>query len=169
MAKYKLAGDVDRLADEHLAHLLAVRAGLMRHEHLAEHFRRAITRLQAGVSQRCTPPLKPILERALAAPAGMDLRLDDDFAATLISAATCSASSGVEATPPGWWRRQICEKFAGLGIREYSLTKEGWKLITCLGGGLPTEYCFFCTTRSRFCFLLSRRARTIRAPPHDPG
>ena len=34
----ELPRDVDRLADKHLADLLALRAGLMRHQYLAEAF-----------------------------------------------------------------------------------------------------------------------------------
>ena len=69
--------DIHALRDEHLVDLLAFRAGLMRHKRLAEHLPRDLLRFVGGFHE-VHAAFEPILERPLAAAAGVDLRLDDD-------------------------------------------------------------------------------------------
>ena len=66
--------NIDRFGDEHFAHQLALRAGLVRHERLAEHFARDLLRLLRGVHD-VHAAFEAIFEGALAAAAGMNLGL----------------------------------------------------------------------------------------------
>ncbi len=72
-------GDVDAIRDVEPLHLLAFRAGLHRHQRIAEHLARVVFNfLKRPRQPDAALGIRPqLLELALAASAGMDLRLDD--------------------------------------------------------------------------------------------
>ena len=72
-------GDVDAVGDVEPLHLLAGRSGLDRHQGLAEHFGRMLANFvdRMGEADAALGALAELLEVALAAAAGMDLRLHD--------------------------------------------------------------------------------------------
>ena len=72
----ELAGDVHALFDVDLAHFLALRPGLVRDQLHAHHFAEDLARLLRRFGE--------LHAAALAAAAGVDLRLDDDAAAELL-------------------------------------------------------------------------------------
>ena len=74
----------DGFADENLADFLALGAGLVRHEHLAEHLGSEVASLGRGVA-KMHAALEAVLERPLAASACVDLGLDDDLSSELRS------------------------------------------------------------------------------------
>ena len=69
--------DVDGLGDEHLAHELAFRAGLMRDEGLAEHFACNVRSLFRGVHEMDTA-FETVFEGAFATTTGMNLGFDHE-------------------------------------------------------------------------------------------
>ncbi len=92
--KVKFARDVHRFGDEHLAHQLAFRPGLVRDQRLPEHFPGDFACLFRCVAE-VHAPLETILERALASSTRVDLRFDDDF----LPAECCERPPRL---PPAW-------------------------------------------------------------------
>ena len=74
--------DVHALGDEHLVDEPPLRPGLVGDEHLPEHLAGDLLGF-LGVLDEMHAALEPVLERPLAPAAGVDLRLDDEFAADL--------------------------------------------------------------------------------------
>ena len=72
-------GDVDAVGDVEALDLLAVRPGLDRHQGLAEHLGRMLAHFvdRVGEADAALGVVAEFLELALAAAAGVDLRLDD--------------------------------------------------------------------------------------------
>ncbi len=84
-AQVQLAGDVAAFFDEHLADDLAGRAGLDRHQVMAQQGRRHVAGFGSALDQLNAVLLRIFFERAFAAATGMDLGLDDgQLAAQLV-------------------------------------------------------------------------------------
>ena len=87
--------DVDAVGDVEPLDLLAVRAGLDRHQGLAEHFGGMLAHLvdRAGEANAALGVRPEFLELALAAAAGMDLGLDHPQGPGSFSAASTASST----------------------------------------------------------------------------
>ena len=107
--------DVDGFGDEHLAHELALRAGLVRDERLAEHLAREVPRLARPCSTRCTPPLKPFLNVPLPRPPAWICAFTTRPSCRRVSRATAAASSGGAGDAAlGRGDAEFLEEFLGL-------------------------------------------------------
>ena len=94
-AEVQFAPDLHRFFDEDPLHPLSFRAGLVRDQHHAQHLAGDLRGLLRGPCQ--------LDAAAFPAPAGMDLRLDDDAFCALVQTAASrpdSASSRVKAISP---------------------------------------------------------------------